>query len=100
MEHLGVCPLPISHDGHTKSYKFHVVDVQGPTILGLPTCRDMKLVTLNYSITAQPDIPAERKRVGDPVLKKKILQANLVLVCKWGCKHQVTGETSTPEKRL
>ena len=43
--HYGVCELTLSHYGHTKSYAFHVVNTVGPIILGLPTCRDMKLVT-------------------------------------------------------
>ena len=28
-----------------------MVNTTGPRILGLPTCRDMKLITLNYSLT-------------------------------------------------
>ena len=46
--HYGICELTLSHHGHTKSYAFHVVNTVGPTILGLPTCRDMKLATLNH----------------------------------------------------
>ena len=49
--HYGICELTLSHHGHTKSYAFHVVNTVGPTILGLPTCRDMKLVTLNHGIS-------------------------------------------------
>ena len=49
--HYGVCELTLSHYGHTKSYAFHVVNTVGPIILGLPTCRDMKLVTLNHGIS-------------------------------------------------
>lgn len=29
------------------------VDAEGPIILGLPTCRDLNLVILNFGITAQ-----------------------------------------------
>ena len=48
--HYGICELTLSHHGHSKSYAFHVVSTVGPTILGLPTCCDMKLVTLSYGI--------------------------------------------------
>lgn len=48
--HYGTCDLILSHHGHPKSYTFHVVNTVGPTILGLPTCHDMKLVTLNEGI--------------------------------------------------
>ena len=48
--HYGICELTLSHHGHSKPYAFHVVNTVGPTILGLPTCRDMKLVSLNYGI--------------------------------------------------
>ena len=48
--HFGTCELILSHHGHSKSCVFHVVNTEGPTTLGLPTCSDMKLVTLNYGI--------------------------------------------------
>ena len=54
--HYGIRELTLSHHGHSKSCAFHVVNIVGPTILGLPTCCDMKLVTLNYGIsTAQTE---------------------------------------------
>ncbi|KAK2552240.1 hypothetical protein P5673_026767 [Acropora cervicornis] len=46
--HFGTCDLILSHHGHSKSCALHVVNTEGPTTLGLPTCSDMKLVTLNY----------------------------------------------------
>ena len=49
--HYGICELSLSHHGHTKLYAFHVVNTVGSTILGLPTCCDMKLVTLNHGIS-------------------------------------------------
>ena len=33
---------------------FHVVKSNGPTIIGLPTCRALKLVTLNYAMNIGP----------------------------------------------
>lgn len=51
--HYGTCEVILSYHGHPKSCAFHVVNTVGPTILGLPTCRDMKLVTLNYGIATR-----------------------------------------------
>ena len=53
VSHFGTCVLNLSHEHHSKPYVFHVVDTVGPTILGLPTCTDLHLITLNYSITTQ-----------------------------------------------
>ena len=53
ISHFGTCVLSLSHEDHCKPYVFHVVDTVGPTILGLPTCTDLNLITLNYSITTQ-----------------------------------------------
>ena len=39
--------------GHSKSYANHVVKTVGPTSLGLPTCRDMKFVTINHGISTK-----------------------------------------------
>jgi hypothetical protein len=50
IEHFGTCKLALSHNDHSGLYPFHVVNTTGPAILGLPTCTDMKLVTLNYSL--------------------------------------------------
>jgi len=49
--HYDIGELTLSHHGHSKSYAFHVMNTVGPTILGLPTCHDMKLVTLNHGIS-------------------------------------------------
>lgn len=42
----------------THTHKFHVVNTTGPTILGLPTCTEMKLVTLNHSLSKEQPQPA------------------------------------------
>ena len=50
------------------------MDTVGPTILGLPTCTDMKLVTLNYSL--QHESIGEASTVdkdGNPKAKAKVL---------------------------
>ena len=35
--------------------KFHIVDVQGPAVIGLPSSESLKIVTLHCSIKAKPD---------------------------------------------
>ena len=77
IQHHGTCELHLSHGGHSKLYPFHIVNTTGPTILGLPTCRDMKLITLNYSITT-----AKQKPLGNTV-------ANTELLCQY--KHCFEG---------
>ena len=74
IQHYGTCSLTLSHNGYSNTYPFHVVNTTGPTILGLPTCRDMNLVTLNYSITTEQDKTSTQKPVGDPAAKTEILQ--------------------------
>ena len=49
--HRGTCVLKLDYGGSCKPRPFHVVDAGGPTILGLPTCTDLNLVTMNFSIT-------------------------------------------------
>ena len=50
IKQYGTCLLTLTLNSSTK-HSFHVVDRTGPTILGLPTCRDMKLITLSYTVT-------------------------------------------------
>ena len=57
VRHFGTCVLNLSHEDHSKPCVFYVVDTVGPTILGLPTCTDLKLITLNYSIATHNDQP-------------------------------------------
>jgi len=49
--HHGTCVLELDYGGSCKSCPFNIVDADGPTILGLPTCTDLNLVTMNFSIT-------------------------------------------------
>ena len=43
VDHYGTCVLKLAHQGSCKPYPFHVVDVDGQTILGLSTCTDLNL---------------------------------------------------------
>ena len=60
--HFGTCMLNLTYNGRSNSYPFHVVNSGGPTILGLPTCIDMNLVTLNYTITRSESTPTVSPR--------------------------------------
>ena len=68
IEQYGTCLLKLSYNGIGNKYPFHVVNTSGPTILGLPTCSDMKLVTFIYSITSQhvPKLAPFNPSQGDP----------------------------------
>ena len=54
IKQYGTCLLTLTHRDVTNKCAFHVVDTKGPIILGLPTCSDMKLITLNNDITVSP----------------------------------------------
>ena len=72
--HYGICELTLSHHGHSKPCAFHVVNTVGLTILSFPTCRDMKLVSLNYGITTtQTEKAPMPNPQGSPDAKSKLL---------------------------
>ena len=52
--HYGTYVLKLDYGGSCKPSPFHIVDADGPTILGLPTSKDLNLVTMNFSITNEP----------------------------------------------
>ena len=56
IKHYGTCLLTLTLNNSSAKHSFQVVDTTGPTILGLPTCRDMKLITLNYTITTPSSV--------------------------------------------
>ena len=80
--HHGICTLKLAYGGSCKSYPFHVVDADGPTILGLPTCEDLNLITKNFCITTQEEIsgPSTSTNLAkpvcdpDPVAKEQLLK--------------------------
>ena len=83
--HYGSCILNLTYNGHSNSYPFHVVNTGGPTVLGLPTCTDINLITFNYSITQTESTPATgttptpvtgmtSTSAGNPEAKKQLLQ--------------------------
>ncbi len=83
IKQFGMCNLTVDHNGHKESSIFHVTDTQGPIILGLPTCRALGLVAVNYSLQSDHlqsmsrDNRAEKTfsmTMGDINAKKKILK--------------------------
>lgn len=78
VQHYGTCNLTLLHNGQSSPHEFHVVNTAGPTILGLPTCTEMKLVTLNYSLSKEKIEPAETLPAqvpqGDPEAKAALLR--------------------------
>ena len=79
VSHHGTCTLKLAYGGSCKSYPFHVVDADGPTILGLPTCEDLNLITMNFCITTQeeisgPSTPPKPVCDPDPVAKEQLLK--------------------------
>lgn len=105
VQHYGICTLTLSHNDHSKPYEFHVVNIKGPTILGLPTCTDMKLITLNYSIATHQKYSLEatvtQKAVGNPIAKEELLQQSKDRFKGVGCFqgefHIVLDPTVPPE---
>ena len=47
----GMCALALQHRGTLHTTNFYVVEYNGPVILGLPSCRALQLVTINYSLS-------------------------------------------------
>ena len=77
--HHGTCVLKLDFRGSCKSYPFHVIDADGPTILVLPTCTDLNLVNVNFSITNHKGayIPSPPPRLicyQGPVAKERLLK--------------------------
>ena len=54
--HYGTRMLQVIHRNESVMSTFHVVKQNGPrpTIIGLPTCRALKLVTLKYAMNIGP----------------------------------------------
>ena len=88
--HFGTCMLNLTYNGRSNSYPFHVVNSGGPTILGLPTCIDMNLVTLNYTITHNESTPMAgitSTPAGNPEAKKQLIQQHTDCLEGIGCFH-------------
>ena len=51
---LGKVAFPCHYSGRWKETSFYIVDVKGPAIVGLPSCEQLKIVTLHCSISSAP----------------------------------------------
>ena len=102
--HHGICHLKLAHGSSCKSYPFHVVDADGPTILGLPTCTDLNLITMNFSMTShkkesKPSAVQQPICNQDPVAKKEILEQYDNCFESVGCfqgEFQITVDAAVP----
>ena len=79
VDHHGICHLKLAHGSSCKYYLFHVVDEDGPTILGPPTNTDLNLVTMNFSTTShkkesKPSVAQQPICNPDPVAKRENLE--------------------------
>ena len=52
----GSLELELSHKGKLTKAKFYVVNVEGPRIIGLPTCEKLELVTINCNEINTTDV--------------------------------------------
>ena len=88
----------------------HVVKSNGPTVIGLPTCRALKLVTLNYAMTIGPiagrdtdttaALPTYITRPkGDETAKARILNEYAYVFDGIGCfegEYHITLDSTVP----
>ena len=68
----GICQLILEHKDRKEHTKFYVVESKGPIIIGLPTCRSLGLVTLNFNISVADKINNDDQ--GNDRARKKILR--------------------------
>ena len=77
----GICKLGIRHKENHISADLYVTDTRGPVLIGLPICRALGLVSLNFNVeteniqdeaTSKPTKPTQQS-VEDTELRTKIL---------------------------
>ena len=51
---LGVIDLDVTNKGITQKHEFYVTNTNGPVILGLSTCSDLNLITVNNEVKKRP----------------------------------------------
>ena len=108
--HYGTCELQVTHRNESVLSTFHVVKSNGPTIIVLPTCGALKLVTLNYSMNIGPtaerdtdttaDVPTYTTRPkGDETAKAHILNEYADVFDGIGCfegEYHITLDSTVP----
>ena len=78
VRHLGITSFNIQHNGKESTASFFVTDTAGPVLIGLPTCRDLELVSFHFSVklSALDDLPsmtASPRSTGDEQFRQRIL---------------------------
>lgn len=76
IECMGTCQLFIHYKSKIKEVPFTVTNVQGPAMLGLKTCEELRLVTINCSIQADSKRTTSATKPHDkrPLTKDKLVQ--------------------------
>jgi transposase InsO family protein len=77
---LGVTSLRVTSAHAVKDCEFFITETSGPIILGLETCTDLKLVTINNEVKKRP--------LGDTKLRQKILHEYADVFQGIGCFEQ------------
>ena len=104
------CKLQVTHRNESVLSTFHVMKSNGPTIIGLPTCRALKPVKLNYAMNIGPTaewdtdmtsaVPAYTTRpMGDETAKTHILNEYAYVFDRIGCfegEYHITLDSSVP----
>ena len=98
----GTCELMLDHRGKKQSATFFVVQSNAPLIIGLPTCRSLGLVTLNYAISTQHQAVKNNDHcsvMGDMNGKCEILRKYADVFQGIGClegEYHITVDPSVP----
>ena len=74
----GICTLGVRHKDAHVTTDFYVTDTKGPVLIGLPTCRALGLVSLNFHLKTDETLKSELtdstpRPTGDPQARAKIL---------------------------
>ena len=99
---VGVCNMKITHKDTTEAVTFYIVNPEGPVILGLPTCRRLGLVTLNYMMNADHSVSTPcslSSIIGDQQARKQILNTFSDVFEGIGCfegDYHITVDPSVP----
>ena len=73
IKQYGTCQLKLKHCEQEQVTSFYVVESKGPIIIGLPTCRSLGFVTLNFNIAVEGKESEKHRQKGDDKEKQKIL---------------------------
>ena len=73
MKQYGTWKIPCKYKDRSTVAEFYIVDKDGPAILGLPTSRELRLITVHCEVTTNPgDTQKESQK---PITSKEDLIA-------------------------